>query len=151
MERYSREIEIQAPIERVFHFHDDPNNLLLITPPDAGVSILETSGSGVGQRVLLSLNQFGILNLEWEVEITEFEPPMRMTDVQKQGPFQHWKQTREFFATSDSRTKLIDSIEYLLPLHTISQMIVGGVVKQKIVEMFEYRQTRLKEILENAK
>ncbi len=150
METYSREIEIHAPIERVFHFHDDTDNLLKITPPDASVNVLKASAPGVGQHVLLSLKQFGIITLEWEVEIIEYEPPIRMTDVQKRGPFGHWKQTREFLDHNSERTTLIDSIEYTLPLHAISNLLLGGFVKQKIEGMFEYRQTKLKEILEKT-
>jgi ligand-binding SRPBCC domain-containing protein len=149
MVTYSREIDIKAPIEKVFHFHDNTDNLLKISPPDAGVSILEASEPGLGQKVVLSIKQLGIITLEWEVEITEYDPPHRMTDEQKRGPFGSWKQSREFQAIDQQTTRLIDKIEYTLPLHALAQLLVGGLVRKKITDMFEYRQKTLKEILEN--
>jgi len=41
---YSCSIIIAAPIDAVFHFHDDTRNLLRITPPGVKLEVLEVRG-----------------------------------------------------------------------------------------------------------
>ncbi|NTW48292.1 MAG: hypothetical protein HGB19_00890 [Chlorobiales bacterium] len=101
--------------------------------------------------MVLSLSQFGIITLRWEVEITEYDPPNRMTDEQLHGPFHSWKQTRNFEKLGGTLTRMTDTVEYELPFHTISDFIVGAFFKAEIVQMFDYRQTCTKALLEKAK
>lgn len=149
MQTYSRSIEIRSPIDRVFHFHDDIGNLLKITPPDARLQVLSADPPGKGQRVVLSVSQFGLLKLKWEVVITEYDPPNRMTDEQLHGPFHSWKQTRIFEKLGDRLTRMTDTVEYELPLHAISDLILGPFFKKQIEQQFDYRQARTKALLEN--
>lgn len=151
MHTLSRSIEINAPIDKVFHFHDDIENLLKITPPDAHLKILCADPPGKGRRVVLSISQFGIIKLRWEVEVTEYDPPNRMTDEQLHGPFYSWKQIRTFEKLGDGLTRMMDTVEYELPLHAITALVLGAFFKTEIEKMFEYRQTRTKALLENIK
>jgi len=137
MQKLSRSIEIHAPIDKVFHFHDDIENLLKITPPDAHLTILSADPPGKDQRVVLSLSQFGIITLRWEVEITEYNPPNRMTDEQLHGPFHSWKQNRNFEKLGGTLTRMTDTVEYELPFHTISDLILGAFFKAEIEQMFD--------------
>lgn len=151
MQSLSRSIEINAPIDEVFHFHDRIENLLKITPPDAHLKILSADPPGKGQRVVLSISQFGIIKLRWKVEITEYNPPNRMTDEQLSGPFHSWKQIRTFEKLADRLTRMTDMVEYELPLHAITDLFLGALFKAEIEKMFEYRQIRTKTLLENIK
>jgi ligand-binding SRPBCC domain-containing protein len=53
MERIEQRIVIAAPIEQVFHFHDDTRNLLRITPPSIKVAIETMGEPGLGYEVVL--------------------------------------------------------------------------------------------------
>lgn len=148
MERYQSSVVINAPIEQVFHFHDDTNNLLKITPPGVKVSFTTRGKKGLGQDILLSVRQFGFLKTSWHVRITEYLPPNRMVDEQIRGPFAYWKQTRVIESTPQG-TKLTDIVEYRMPFGILGTLAAFLFVRRQITDMFRYRQQRTKELLES--
>lgn len=148
MERIERHIVINAPIERVFHFHDDTRNLLRITPPSIKVAI-ETMGTpGLGYEVVLKVRQFGVFTMRWKVRITEYVPPTRMSDEQVSGPFAYWKQIRQLRIV-DGGTELVDIVEYRPPFGILGRIANALVIRRQIEEMFAYRQATTKRILES--
>lgn len=148
MHTYQRSIIIEAPIETVFHFHDDPQNLLNITPSDVKVELLYATPAGKGQRVSLAVVQFGFFKSRWDVEITEYEPPYRMVDVALHSPFRKWRQERRFEKLSEQRTQLTDCVEYELPAEALANFFAGKLIAHQIDKMFEFRQARTKALIE---
>lgn len=149
MERLERTVRINAPIEKVFHFHDDTRNLLKITPPDIKVSI-ETMGSpGPGYEVTLKVRQFKLFVMRWHVRITVYEPPVLMVDEQVSGPFRTWKQTRRLRQV-DGATELTDIVEYEAPFGPLGRIANALVIRRQIEKMFSYRQATTKKLLESA-
>ncbi|HBB26226.1 MAG TPA: cyclase [Bacteroidetes bacterium] len=149
MERLERTVRINAPIEKVFHFHDDTRNLLKITPPDIKVSI-ETMGSpGLGYEVTLKVRQFLLFVMRWHVKITVYEPPVLMVDEQVSGPFRRWKQTRRLRQV-DGATELTDIVEYEAPFGPLGRIANALVIRRQIEKMFSYRQATTKKLLESA-
>lgn len=149
MERIERTIAIDAPIERVFHFHDDTQNLLKITPPNIKVSI-ETMGSpGLGYEVTLKIRQFIFFVMRWHVRITAYQPPSLMVDVQVRGPFKSWKQTRQLRSVN-GKTELTDIVEYEAPFGVIGRIANALVIRRQVEQMFAFRQNATKRILESA-
>jgi ligand-binding SRPBCC domain-containing protein len=150
MLKYERSIDINAPIEKVFHFHDDTTNLLKITPPETKVDVLRMDKPGKGQRVTLSVTQFGFFKSKWDVEITEYDPPVRIVDKALHSPFSKWTQIRTFTKLDEQRTRMTDTVEYELPLHAVTDFFAKAFIGKEISKMFEYRQRRTKEVLENG-
>lgn len=149
MERIERTVVIDAPIERVFHFHDDTQNLLQITPPNIKVTI-ETMGSpGLGYEVTLKIRQFLFFVMRWHVKITEYQPPVLMVDEQVRGPFASWKQTRRL-QTVNGKTELTDIVEYETPFGFLGRIANTLVIRRQVEEMFSYRQAATKRLLESA-
>ncbi len=148
MHTFERSILIEAPIESVFHFHDNPENLLKISPPDIKVKLISATSPGKGQRVVLDVTQFGFFTSRWEAEITVYEPPFKMVDVLHKSPFHSWKQTRLFEKLSDRKTRLTDRVEYELPADAISGFFAGWLVEREIEKMFAFRQKKTKELIE---
>lgn len=149
MERYQSSVIINAPLERVFHFHDDTNNLIKITPRYISVSFTTKGPQGLGQDIYLTVRHLGIIPTSWHVRITEYQPPHRMVDEQIKGPFASWKQIRIVEALSEG-TKLTDVVEYELPLGWFGRLVNAIAVRKQIVGMFRYRQRRTKELIESA-
>jgi len=149
MERIEQRIVISAPIERVFHFHDDTRNLLRITPPSIKVSIETMGKPGLGYEVVLKVRQFGIFTMRWKVRITEYVPPALMSDEQVSGPFAYWKQTRRLREV-DGGTELTDIVEYRPPFGVLGRIANALVIRQQVLEMFAYRQATTKRLLESA-
>ena len=149
MERYKSSVVINAPIERVFHFHDDTNNLLKITPKHIKVSFTTMGQQGVGQDIFLTVRHLGIIPTSWHVRITEYQPPCRMVDEPIKGPFAGWKQIRIIESVPEG-TKLTDVVEYELPFGWLGRLVNTIAVRKQIIGMFRYRQRRTKELLEAA-
>ncbi len=148
MYRYERSIRIDAPIERVFAFHDDTRNLLRISPPGIRFEILEISGPpGLGKRVRLRMVQFGVLRATVAVEFVEHEPPHRLADRQTAGPFRSWLQTR-IMQESGTGTLLTDLVEYEMPFGPLGRPAHALFVRGRVEAMFRYRQERTRELIE---
>ncbi|MCS7013950.1 MAG: SRPBCC family protein [Chloroherpetonaceae bacterium] len=150
MHTYQRSIVIDAPIEVVFHFHDDPANLLKITPKDVKVELLGATPAGKGQRVSIMVVQFGFFKSRWDVEITEYEPPYRMVDVAHHSPFRKWRQERRFEKLGDRKTKMTDYIEYELPVEALANIFAGKLIEHEVDKMFRFRQARTKALIEES-
>lgn len=149
MERYASSIVIDAPIDRVFHFHDDTRNLLRITPPHIKVRIDAAGTPGPGYRVTLTVRMFGILPMRWVVRITEYDAPHRMADEQVRGPFRTWKQTR-LLRSVEGGTELTDVVEYATPFGWLGRVANAVIIRRQIRSMFDHRQAATKRILESA-
>ncbi|MES2766349.1 MAG: SRPBCC family protein [Bacteroidota bacterium] len=147
MHTYTRTVEIAAPIESVFHFHNDPQNLLKISPPGINVKIEHSEPTALGAKIILKVSQFGIIKMLWKMQFTEYEPPFRMTDEMLSGPFKTWIQRREL-SFKNGKTFLNDSLDYELPFGFLGNIANALVVKYIIKNMFEYRQRKTKELLE---
>ena len=111
MEHITSSILIDAPIEKVFHFHDDTTNLLKITPPGIKVSFETLGEPGLGYEVILKVRQFGLFTMRWHVRVTQYQPPILMTDIQIKGPFRSWRQIRSLREVN-GRTELTDIVDY---------------------------------------
>jgi ligand-binding SRPBCC domain-containing protein len=147
MGHFEQSIIIAAPVDVVFHFHDDAKNLLRITPPELRTSIISTEGKpGRGHRVRLRMWQLGILPVTVLVEFVEYDPPRRLVDVQIEGPFRLWRQTR-LFEPVPGGTRLTDSVEYELPFGLLGRIADRLVVAVQIRKMFSYRQNRTRALL----
>jgi len=149
MERIEQTVQINAPIEKVFHFHDDTRNLLRITPPDVKVSIETVGSPGLGYEVTLKVRQFMLFVMRWHVKITVYEPPVLMVDEQLSGPFRTWKQTRRLRQV-DGGTELTDIVEYVAPFGLLGRLANALVIRRQIQKMFSYRQATTKKLLESA-
>jgi ligand-binding SRPBCC domain-containing protein len=149
MERIEQTVQINAPIEKVFHFHDDTRNLLRITPPDVKVSIETVGSPGLGYEVTLKVRQFMLFVMRWHVKITVYEPPVLMVDEQLSGPFRTWKQTRRLRQV-DGGTELTDIVEYEAPFGLLGRLANALVIRRQIQKMFSYRQATTKKLLESA-
>ena len=145
--RISRSVIIAAPIEQVFHFHDNTDNLLKITPPHIKVAIESRGTPGLGYEVHLRVRQFGVLTMNWHVKITEYVAPTRMVDEQISGPFASWKQMRDLRVV-DGGTELTDTVEYAVPFGPLGQLANWLVIQREIEGMFAYRQQATKRLLE---
>ncbi|MCX6139688.1 MAG: SRPBCC family protein [Candidatus Kapabacteria bacterium] len=148
MERIEQTILIHTGIDRVFHFHDDTRNLLKITPPNVKVTFSTIGEPGLGYEVILKVRQFGFFTMRWHVKITEYEPPLRMTDIQVSGPFRSWKQVRILRDVSGS-TELTDIVEYEPPFGILGRIANSLLIRRQIEQMFSFRQAATKRILES--
>jgi len=125
--KFIKSVMIDAPVERVFAFHERPDALELLTPPFPPVRILYKSGGiHVGARVVLRIGF-----TKWVALHTAYEKNRLFVDQQVEGLFKSWVHRHEFVAVG-SKTQLTDNIEFELPP-------VSWAAKFALAQVFRYR------------
>lgn len=139
MQHFVKQSEINAPVERVFAFHEQPEALEVLTPPWEPVEIVQRpNGLQPGTRVILQIRT-GPLKKQWVAEHTEYISNRLFADQQISGPFVYWYHRHRFEPTARGTTLMTDEIEYELPLGWLGEFFAGWFVRAKLEKMFAYR------------
>jgi ligand-binding SRPBCC domain-containing protein len=155
---------VAMPVEKVFAFFSDPNNLPRIMPPSTGtrnekMTLLSPPGSadpanaaGIGSEIVTSFRALPFLpfRFTWIALITEFKRNERFADRQTKGPFKHFFHVHEF--RSETRgtvqgTLVRDVIEFEVGLGPIGKIAERCFVLPQLRRTFRYRQKKVEELL----
>src|SRR4029079_974373 len=78
------------------------------------------------------------LPLRWRSKITEYGPPHAFADLQLRGPYRSWEHRHSFVAEGD-QTRVLDAVEYSLPLGPLGDIAHRVVVRAQLEDIFRYR------------
>lgn len=146
MKKIVKTTNINTTVDKLFDFHTDSNNITKITPNSVEVEILNSDTQTYeGKVVKLKTTKFFIPTY-WEVKIEKLQFPDILVDVAIKSPFKYWKHQHIFTKTKNG-CELKDIIEYELPFGIFGK-IVEPFIEYDIRNMFEYRHTKTKELLE---
>lgn len=136
------------PVERVFAFFSNAENLERITPPELGFRIAAPSPITLRAGALIDyrLSLFGI-SFSWQTEITRWEPPHEFVDTQLRGPYAQWIHTHRFSET-ESGTLIEDEVRYRLPVPILGELALP-IVRLQLGRIFRFRQRRIVSLLES--
>jgi ligand-binding SRPBCC domain-containing protein len=141
---FTASLALSVPIERVFDFFADAQNLERLTPPFLKFHIVSPLPIEMrrGARIRYRLRLHGI-PVGWESEIAAWEPPHRFVDLQRRGPYRFWHHEHRFTQTANG-TEIADRIDYAV--------LGGSIINSLLVEpdvrkIFAYRTQRLNELL----
>lgn len=127
---------IPAPLDAVWAFHERPDAIQLLTPPETPLVVESRSGGlETGARIVFRVSH---LKLRWVAEHTEYEYQRLFADRQVEGPFRSWYH-RHLFAAEEGGTRLTDEVEFSLPLAPLSDWVAGWAVKLQLRALFAYR------------
>lgn len=161
MEVFEREVEVHAPLERVWAFHSAIDGLVAVTPDWLRLRVesvvhpehVENDRSlAVGSEVELSVRPFGRgPRQHWRstIEVARLETGSAvLRDRMVVGPFDHWEHTHAMYATENG-TRLRDRVEYEL------RSVPGGAVADALAVVglaptFRYRHRRTRALLEGG-
>ena len=134
---------MQVPLDEVFAFHANPYNLLKITPPTLGMKVTNNEPviMAKGAEITYQIRWLG-MPLNWRTVITSFDPPRSFTDVQASGPYKKWIHTHAFISEGKS-TRIIDDVEYELPLGFLGHIVAGSLISKQLSKIFSYRSEAL--------
>lgn len=129
----------QAPAD-VFPFFAAAENLQLLTPPWLEFSIRSAAPTPIqaGTRIDYRLRLHRI-PLQWQSEITVWEPPFRFRDEQRRGPYRRWVHTHSFLP-HEGGTLCLDEVDYQVPG---GAWIERWFVRRDLRRIFTYRQRAL--------
>ena len=72
---------VAAPLDEVFPFFAQPENLAEITPPSMGFQVLTPSPIAMKEGAVIDyVVRVGVLPVRWRTLITAYEPPYRFVD-----------------------------------------------------------------------
>ena len=163
------------PVEQIFLFFANPDNLPRLMPPWQRAKIEEASitapparlsslqmparsiAAGAGTRMTISFRPFPFspVRASWDAEITEFVWDEHFCDVQHRGPFAFWRHCHRMQAETRANASgepvvgslLRDAIEYELPFGVLGDLAQRLVIKRQLASTFAYRQRRTAELL----
>jgi ligand-binding SRPBCC domain-containing protein len=143
-----REQWLARPIEEVFAFFGDANNLEAITPSWLHFSVITPApiAMGIGTRIEYSL-RWRRLPLRWTTIIEAWEPPYRFVDTQLRGPYRLWHHTHTFQSQMGG-TLIRDEVRYRLPLGWLGSALHRLGIHRDLEAIFDERARRVRELLQ---
>lgn len=161
--RFQFEQWVAAPLDRVFRFFGDPNNLprlmpawmqvhlenVRIVPPCINASD-QFAGTGSVLTASYRSTPFLPFRITSEARITGFGLNQYFEDVQETGPFKNWRHRHDFsrqIRNGVEGTLVRDVIEYdpgFGPLGSVANRLF---IAPQIRRTFAYRQTRLEDLV----
>jgi ligand-binding SRPBCC domain-containing protein len=146
-----REQVIPAPIENVWEYFCDPENLNRITPPDMHFEIL--SGGEVkmyeGQLIEYRVEFVRGLRSRWLTEIAHVRECEYFVDEQRQGPYRFWYHEHSF-TTVPSGTRMADRVTYAVPAGFLGDLLNRLWIAGRLEQIFDFRQKTISELFGEA-
>ncbi len=150
MTRVQTDVEINAPVERVFEYYTNPDNIKEAWPKDVVKESETTAGSKSepGSEMRVAGEQMGIWK-EMRLQVAEKEQNRRLVTRQTDGPFKRWESIQEFQG-DNNRTNVRHIIDYELPTGgKVADMFTGGQADDKIKSGMEQAAQTVKRNLES--
>lgn len=158
---------IPFPVERVFAFFSNPENLPRLMPAASATKLIalrrippstllgtaaNAKAAGVGTTIVTSFRVFPLLPLraQWIARITEFEWNHHFADVQDKGPFKSWHHRHEFVGESRGGvegTLVRDLIDYEVGFSFIGAIANALFIRRQMEKTFAQRQQILPALL----
>ena len=134
MSSFVKSVLIDAPVSRVFAFHEREDALTLLSPAFPPMRVIRRMG-GIqsGAQVELRVGPF-----RWVALHTAYERDRPFVDEQIAGPFAGWIHRHEFEDLA-GRTRLTDRLEYRLRGGALVNALCGWAVALGLSLMFAHR------------
>jgi len=127
-------IEKQAPVEQVFEFYTNPDNIKESWPHDIVKESENLSGqkSEEGSEMKVE-GEYTRKREEMILEVSQKEQNKKLVTKQTEGPFQSWESIQEFQSNGDNTTTVNHTINYELPTTgKIANFLSGSQAKIKL-------------------
>ncbi|HUQ95048.1 MAG TPA: SRPBCC family protein [Bryobacteraceae bacterium] len=148
MLRYEKSVWINAPVERVWAFHERDDIFDLLNPPGENIQILSRKGKlHTGSRVEFKIPVAGPIHIRWLALHVAHEVNHHFVDEQIRGPFRYWKH-EHIFEPETGGARLTDRVTFSLPLSPFNDWLFGGLAKMRLNKLFEHRHTVTKQYCE---
>ena len=150
MTKVQYQTEINAPLERVYEYYTDPNNIQEAWPQDIAKESEDMSGSkneeGSEMRVK---GQYMGKEEEMRLQVVDKEQNRRLLTRQIHGPFKKWDSLQEFQGNGPNTTHVKHSIDFELPTTgKIANILSGSQADNKIRQALEQAAQTVKQKLE---
>jgi ligand-binding SRPBCC domain-containing protein len=139
MLRFEYSVWINAPVDRVWAFHERDDIFDLLNPPDGSVKLLLRKGKlATGARSEFEVRVLGPIKVRWLALHVDYEPGKFFVDEQIRGPFKSWFHEHRF-EPENGGTRMTDRIRCSLPLAPLSNWMAGWMVGLSLRKLFAHR------------
>jgi len=146
------QIEINAPVNTVFEYYTNPDNIKESWPRDIVKESENVSGqkSEEGSEMKVKGEYMGKQD-EMLLEVVQKEQNKSLVTKQTEGPFQKWESTQEFQSNGNNSTRVNHTINYELPTTgKVANFLTGSQAEDKIRQGIEQAAQRVKQKLESS-
>ena len=129
-------------LDQAWDFFSSPVNLKKITPEYMGFEITSDLGDGrmyPGQIITYIVTPILGIPMSWTTEITYMLDKSYFVDEQRFGPYTFWHH-QHWFKTVAGGVEMTDIVHYGLPLGFLGRIANFLFVKNKLQEIFGYRE-----------
>jgi ligand-binding SRPBCC domain-containing protein len=151
MARIQTEVDINAPVERVFEYYTNPDNIKEAWPRDV-VKESEATTSNKnepGSEMRVAGELMGIWK-EMRLQVAEKDQNRRLVTRQTEGPFKRWESIQEFQG-DNNRTRVRHIVDYELPTGgKVADVFTGGQADDRIKSGMEQAAQTVKRKLERG-
>ena len=151
MTKIQYEVDINTPVEQVFEYYTNPDNIKKAWPQDIVKESESLSGSKNEEGSEMKVKgEFMGREDEMILQVSDKEQNKRLVTEQKEGPFKSWISTQEFNQSNGQRTHIRHIIEYELPTTgKIANFLTGDQAKNKIQQSLQQAAQTVKQKLES--
>jgi ligand-binding SRPBCC domain-containing protein len=146
---YQIKIKQNLPIsvDKAWEFLSNPKNLKEITPKYMNFRILSGADRSIfaGQIIQYKVTPMLGISTKWVTEITHVKDKEYFVDEQRFGPYALWHH-KHFIKKIDGGVEMEDVIDYKIPFGIIGQIAHPIIVKNKLKQIFKFRENKLKEL-----
>jgi len=146
------ETDINAPVEKVYEYYTNPDNIKEAWPRDIVKESESVSGSKSEEGSEMKVKgQYMGKEEEMILEVADKEQNRRLVTRQTEGPFKKWESIQEFQANGNSSTHIRHSVDYELPTTgKIANTLSGSQADNKIRKGLEQAAQTVKQKLESS-
>jgi len=138
---------LPTSLETAWAFFTNPFNLAQITPPWLDFKITNPVSEKIYSGVIITYRLKTLFGLptNWVTEITQVDKPVSFVDEMRLGPYLFWHHQHLFHVVIGG-VEVEDSVHYALKLGILGQILHKMVVRAKLNDIFDYRQTALENL-----
>ena len=151
MYQYTSRQELAITMEQAWTFLSDPKNLKRITPDYMGFDIISGAERKMfpGQIIQYRLTPILGIPFRWVTEITHVQEGEFFVDEQRFGPYTFWHH-KHFIKKTENGVVMEDIVDYKLPLGPLGWLAHVLFVREKVKQIFDYREKALNEIFNST-
>ena len=139
--------KLPISVDKAWEFLSNPKNLKEITPKHMNFRILSGADRSIfaGQIIQYKVTPMLGISTKWVTEITHVKDKEYFVDEQRFGQYALWHH-KHFIKKIDGGVEMEDVIDYKIPFGIIGQIAHPIIVKNKLKQIFKYRENKLKEL-----
>lgn len=152
MATLKQDVEINAPVQSVYEYYTNPENIKEAWPRDVikESEPISASKNEEGSEIKVKGEYMGKED-EMLMEVTDKEQNRRLVTRQTQGPFKKFESMQEFQGNGDI-THVKHTIEYELPTTgKVANILTGSQADKKIKQGIEQAAQTVKQKLESSR